>query len=1167
MADVLGNTHSMIIPDKPDPDGEGWSGSQSVSSSDAASSVWKAGEYDGVQGISVATHGKLLAFIFKTHCIFKSTSDGKDVGEISLQDSPICTENLSSETFISGGMFFHSCRSDDAPESRNYQTKVVTDNFVVWNAAGAAVIYRITHSINTFGFEPLCEIPAVPHPPDSRTSISFSQLNEYIVRIESISFAYEDSLLWTPHATIWLVSGQNFTGKIDTHGQLRAPHEMKTEQDNCDSFSCFMIGQGGFLHDQTRSLLVLPQSDKEDISGQSCSTGVNKSTFMQGEHGQNFVVTGRTVSSSLVFSEEFCSSYIIVYGYHNGEIEVVRLGVSFLESQNSNGSIPSRIDGHIYEQTFSGHTGAVLCLALHHMVAVPNDHNLQDVLISGSLDCTVRIWDLTTGKLVSIMHHHVAPIRQIIMPPPHTDQPWCNCFLTVSDDSAVALVSLESMQVVRMFPGHPCYPVMVAWDSARGYIACQCRNFSPSSEVVNVLYIWDVKTGARERVIRGTASQLMHILGGTTSASSLLFPGSEDSGFNQSQKKGTGKGMAAMNKKGNTPRQTADFNELDNSPAHHNKGKAPLSNADDLSYDTSLYKSMRETVPQQKKYPINCSCPFPGIAILKFDLLILMSQHERCMQSVGDCDRHVLDPTSSQMALNLESNQIPSEERSGAQGIDIDHAFYTRNLAEKIPEIKPPLLQILASFWQDKSEHVRMAARSLFHCAASRAIPLPLSCHKSNQLALPANSLNDAPDFPMDTFTSKKLDFDGTEVTDGINEVEKTSILAWLESYEMQDWVSCIGGTNQDAMASHIIVSAALAVWYPSIVKASLARIIVNHLIKLIMAMNDRYSASAAELLAEGMDSTWKEWIVPEIPRLIGDMFFQVECLSGTASNTSIQNPAVAANIREALIGVLLPSLAAADTLGFFNVIESQIWATSSDSPVHLVALTTLIRVIRSSPKPLAPYLNKTMDHGNLVMRKACLHRSMTALKEIGRAFPMVALNKVSTRMAFGDAVGDIRSATIQVYDIQSVTKIKVLDASWPPGLPSLLVGASNTTITTAISALCFSLDGEGLVAFSENGFMIRWWSLGTAWWEKLSRTATPVQCTKLIFVPPWEGFSPNSSRSSIMASIIGDGSQMKSKEKSGGLSDVDHLKLLLHNLDLSYRLEWDGERKVLLLV
>ena len=61
----------------------------------------------------------------------------------------------------------------------------------------------------------------------------------------------------------------------------------------------------------------------------------------------------------------------------------------------------------------------------------------------------------------------------------------------------------------------------------------------------------------------------------------------------------------------------------------------------------------------------------------------------------------------------------------------------------------------------------------------------------------------------------------------------------------------------------------------------------------------------------------------------------------------------------------------------------------------------------------------------------------------------------------------------------------------------------------------------QGLLAFSEHGLMIRWWSLGSAWWEKLSRNLVPVQCTKLIFVPPWEGFSPNSTRSSIMASIM----------------------------------------------
>ncbi|RLM55932.1 hypothetical protein C2845_PM10G13010 [Panicum miliaceum] len=104
----------------------------------------------------------------------------------------------------------------------------------------------------------------------------------------------------------------------------------------------------------------------------------------------------------------------------------------------------------------------------------------------------------------------------------------------------------------------------------------------------------------------------------------------------------------------------------------------------------------------------------------------------------------------------------------------------------------------------------------------------------------------------------------------------------------------------------------------------------------------------------------------------------------------------------------------------------------------------------------------------------------------------------------------------------RGVTKIRILDASGPPGLPSLLTGSSNTTATILISALSFSPDGEGLVAFSENGLMIRWWSLGTGWWERLSRSLTPIQCTKLIYVPPWEGFSPNSARLSIISSILG---------------------------------------------
>lgn len=263
------------------------------------------------------------------------------------------------------------------------------------------------------------------------------------------------------------------------------------------------------------------------------------------------------------------------------------------------------------------------------------------------------------------------------------------------------------------------------------------------------------------------------------------------------------------------------------------------------------------------------------------------------------------------------------------------------------------------SFWQDDSEHVRMAARSLFHCAASRAIPKPL-CSEKTSNSIEFISSPNSTEANRSNSTKEESAFSRT-TADGISEIqeimqlEDSSILDWLESYELQDWISCVGGTGQDAMTSHIIVAAALAIWYPSLVKPTLAQLVVHHLVKLVMAMNEKYSCTAAELLAEGMEGTWKACIGSEIPRLIGDIFFQIECVSGTSAGPAIPNTM----IRETLIGVLLPSLAMADIHGFFMAIESQIWSTASDSPVHVVALTTLVRVVRGAPKNMAQYLDK----------------------------------------------------------------------------------------------------------------------------------------------------------------------------------------------------------------
>ncbi|KAK6947844.1 hypothetical protein RJ641_001317 [Dillenia turbinata] len=506
-------------------------------------------------------------------------------------------------------------------------------------------------------------------------------------------------------------------------------------------------------------------------------------------------------------------------------------------------------------------------------------------------------------------------------------------------------------------------------------------------------------------------------------------------------------------------------------------------------------------------------------------------------------------------ALISIAQRIVSLSHSAAAASSALAAFYTHNFVEKIPEIKPPLLQLLVSFWQNETEHVWLAARSLFHCAASRAIPLPLYPQNTTDELENASSRN-----KVGEIRNRNLSTDKTSTTfsypDGVEEYE---IRTWLEPFEVQDWISCVGGTSQDAMASHIIVAAALAVWYLTLVKPVLAAHTVHPLMKLVMAMNETYSSTAAELLAEGMESTWKACIGTDIPHLIGDIFFHIECVGGS-SYSFAQNHSVPVTICETLVEILLPSLAIADTPGFLSVIESQIWSTASDSPVHLASLMTLIRVVRASPRSLViSFILQTLDHSNTVMRKTCLHSSLTALKEISRVLPMVAMNDRSTQLAIGDAIAKINSASIHC------NKNKDIGCKWASWTSSFLAGSSEATVVTAISALSFSLNGEGIVAFSEHGLMIRWWSLGSAWWEKLSRNFVPVQCTKLIFVPPWEGFSPNSSRLSVIASIMGQDRGSTSQVGTCGAGNADSHKVLVHNLDLSYRLEWVGIRKLLL--
>lgn len=674
LVDGHGRTQFLAVPEA-DHDGQG-ANFLGSSSPDIAASLPGEISSEEVQAVAFSDDGKLLALVYGSHCVFKFLADGVTVGEISLLDSSLCNEDPSTKTQLIGGMFLEGNDGVCESEIKNL-AEVSVRMFALWNTNGAAIAYRISGSGAMFEFEALCIIPDMPCILDRKASVRFCQLNHCLVRVESICFVVSESLVWRPYITKWLV--EKIESRLDNN--LGKPYLSS------------LLGEGGFPGDLTETWSACCQNEAKQkakkSSQQSCIEGSNNSDGLCREPESNsHGLSERIVSSSMVLSEDFYSPYAVVYGFYSGEIEVLRFTNLSPEVNSDATSVKSQIYPYISERFFSGHTGAVLCLAAHRMVACSEGQCFRQALISGSMDGTVRIWDMDTGSLLSVMHHHIAPVRQIILPPPWTNRPWNNCFLSVGEDHCVALVSLETLRVERMFPGHPSYPSMVAWDTTKGYIACLCRNLQSSSDAVSILYLWDVKSGARERIIRGTASHSMFdhfcrginknsltgsILGGTTSASSLLLPLFKDG--SQSRVTKSERGLSAV--LADDKSQSTDSLELNNSLAQSSRVKVPLLGAvHDTTHElagSSFAKLDSSQCPQKIKYPVKCYCPFPGIASLKFDLSSLMSLH-----LVHSSDKQI-----NTLISDLEIKRLASRHGSLSDNSDVQ-ASESRAIKESI---------------------------------------------------------------------------------------------------------------------------------------------------------------------------------------------------------------------------------------------------------------------------------------------------------------------------------------------------------------------------------------------------------------------------------------------------------------------------------------------------
>lgn len=151
--------------------------------------------------------------------------------------------------------------------------------------------------------------------------------------------------------------------------------------------------------------------------------------------------------------------------------------------------------GRCQTKTLKGHTDGIMCLQYHTALTDPN----YPVLITGSYDRTVRIWNLDTGEQVNCLRGHTRAVRAL-----QFDQ---MLLFTGSMDGTVRMWNWRKGQCLRVLEGHRDGVVslhyngyLLASGSADSTIIVRnLRNgtkftLAGHNEWVNSVVIWDGKS-------------------------------------------------------------------------------------------------------------------------------------------------------------------------------------------------------------------------------------------------------------------------------------------------------------------------------------------------------------------------------------------------------------------------------------------------------------------------------------------------------------------------------------------------------------------------------------------------------------------------------------------------------------------------------------------------
>ena len=182
------------------------------------------------------------------------------------------------------------------------------------------------------------------------------------------------------------------------------------------------------------------------------------------------VVGKRSDGVSIMMPEE----PLIITGSRDSTLRIWKLPKPGDTPLSPNGPAQDDADSPYFVRVFTGHIHSVRAIAAY-----------GDTLVSGSYDCTVRVWKISTGETLHRLQGHAQKVYSVVL-----DHERNRC-ISGSMDNMVKVWSLDTGTVLHNLEGH---------SSLVGLLDLQ-RNYLVSAAADSTLRIWDPENGQCKSIL------------------------------------------------------------------------------------------------------------------------------------------------------------------------------------------------------------------------------------------------------------------------------------------------------------------------------------------------------------------------------------------------------------------------------------------------------------------------------------------------------------------------------------------------------------------------------------------------------------------------------------------------------------------------------------------